>query len=117
MEILPPGTVGKGSRKEKYAEDEKKEEVRTKLKSHEYVLVRVDEGNPHQAPAWKKFGRVAIPPLKDSADGPTLLKFLQCLNPKCGLVKIYSSGTGALMSHKRKEEIDTPEKKTFPRKK
>ncbi|KAK3931948.1 Transposable element Hobo transposase [Frankliniella fusca] len=107
-------TGGKGSRKEKYAEDEKKkEEVKTKLKSQEYILVRVDEGNPNQAPAWKKFGRAAIPPYKDSEDGPTLLKFVQCLNPKCGLVKMYSSGTGALMNHNCKEEINTPEK-TLP---
>ena len=92
----------KGSRKDKNAQDEiVKEQVRQKLGSGEYFIVKIDEGHPQQSPAWQKFGRVARKGEASEADSPpVLLNFVQCLNPHCGIVKMLSSGgRGALAKH------------------
>ncbi|KAK3915744.1 Transposable element Hobo transposase [Frankliniella fusca] len=103
-----PGQAGKkggrGSGRDKFQEDEaKKAEVAEKLHTGEYVLVNIDENNPLQSPAWKDFARVALPPPPVLPGAPppkpTLLKFVRC-RKFCGVIKMYSGGTGALGNHK-----------------
>lgn len=97
---IAPGTsrtTGNGSRKAKFAQDvAMKNEVKNKIISGEHYVVRIDEGNPLQSPGWKKFGRV----WKKKEDGAeVLLPFIQCLNTKCGLVKMFTNGRGGMVAH------------------
>lgn len=93
----------RGSQKEKWKQDEAaKQEVAAKLRSGEYVLELINEGDPLQSPAWKNFARVALPrPLAAPgapAPKPQYLKFVKC-RKSCGVIKMYNGGTGALGTH------------------
>jgi len=97
-----PGPArGPGSRKAKYAADKaRKENVVDMINRGEYSLLLIDEENPHQSPAWKKFAQVI-----DAAGKK--IKFVKCRGA-CGKVKMLTSGRGNLADHKCEEPGPRP---------
>lgn len=98
----PAPTGGPGSRMaKKKADDAAKNEVRLKLASGEYGILLIDEGNPNQSEAWRKFGRVV-----DRRNNDKPLNFVQCRNDKCGTVKMLTCGRGNLAAHNCTEQLE-----------
>lgn len=105
---LQPAT-GRGSRKQKYdADNAAKQEVEDKLRSGVYDVILIDEDNPLQSPAWKKFARII------DTENNKQLNYVRCRNIRCGLIKMLTGGRGNLASHVCKEK-PTPVPTTPPK--